>query len=123
MTADDQALAAKLAGLSRFADNVNAATAATGIAVPLGGCPPHGTERCGHCGHLPVVRIWSDRTHSLWDEHPNELASRVDAPDGVDQEVPLSDVRAGLGPLVIIWHAEDACPPGCTLRKAQHVRP
>lgn len=82
-----------------------------------GGCPPHGAGRCEHCGSLPVIRTWTDRHHALWDEHPGGLVSRVDDPNGGDQEVPWSGVRDNLGPLVIVWHAADACPPGCTLRR------
>lgn len=80
-----------------------------------GACPPHGTERCDNCGYLPIIRIWADRTGALWDEHPGELISRRDHPDGGDQEIPLSDVTDNLGPLTIMWHEVGACPPGCTL--------
>lgn len=80
-----------------------------------GACPPHGTERCENCGYLPIIRIWADRTGALWDEHPGELISRRDHPDGGDQEIPLSDVTDNLGPLTIMWHEVGACPPGCTL--------
>lgn len=86
-----------------------------------GACPPHGTERCEHCGYLPIIRIWTDRRHALWDEHPGDLISRRNSPNARDQEIPLSRVRDKHGPLVIMWHADDACPPGCTLPGAASV--
>lgn len=101
------------------ADQLQAFAAKLTGASPPGACPPHGTERCDHCGDLPVLRIWSDRDRALWDEHPGDLMSRVDSLDGQDQEVPAAQVRQDHGPLVIVWHQPGACPPGCDLPRTK----
>src|SRR5687768_15705519 len=102
LTVDTANLAASKMG--QAANALLAFAAAMHSASPPGPCPPHGTERCEHCGSLPIIRIWKDREGALWDEHPGNLISRRDHPDGGDQEISAALVRETLGPLMIVWH-------------------